>query len=72
MEAAKDKLRRHLVPLVNTSEQMHKDELHAKERARVEREFTNRSFLPPKKAALFDASALRKAAEVYHPVPDRT
>jgi hypothetical protein len=48
---------------------------HAKERARVEREPTNRYSVPPNKAgkaALFDASALRKAAEVFHPVPDRT
>ena len=72
VQAAKDELRPHLVPLVNTSEQMHKDELDAKERARVEKEPTTREFLPPNKSALFENSALRKAAEVYHPVPHRT
>ena len=72
VQAAKDELRPHLVPLVNTSEQMHKDELHAKERARVEKEPTTRYFVPPDKSALFENSALRKAAEVYHPVPHRT
>ena len=72
VQAAKDELRPHLVPLVNTSEQMHKDELHGKERARVEQEPTNRYFVPPDKSALFEKSALRKAAEVYHPVPHRT
>ena len=72
VQAAKDELRPHLVTLVNTSEQMHKDELDAKERARVEKEPTTREFLPPNKSALFENSALRKAAEVYHPVPHRT
>ena len=72
VQAAKDELRRHLVPLVNTSEQMHIDELHGKERARVQQEPTNRYFVPPNKSAFFENSALKKAAEVYHPVPDST
>jgi len=64
VQTAKDELRQHLVPLVNTSEQMHIDELHGKERARVEQEPTNRYFVPPNKSALFENSALKKAAEV--------
>jgi hypothetical protein len=72
VNATKDRLRPHLVPLANTSEDMHIDELVGKEKARVEQEPASRYFLPPSKAELFNTSAFRKAAEVYNPVPHRT
>ena len=61
-----------MVPVANTSEQMHLDELQGAKRKRVEREPSTRYFIPPSNAAAFETSELRKAAEVYQPVPHRT